>query len=70
MRSTATDYDRLPAYPSLISYPNNRSAHLLRRFKNGTGLCSCEQWVLEGASEASLIASHQLHIFNLPITTK
>jgi hypothetical protein len=51
-------------YPTLTDYPNNRSAHQLRRYKNGVGECSCNGWHLEGASEASLIRSHQYHITN------
>ena len=51
-------------YKTVSEYPNNRSAHQLRRYANGTGLCSCDHWQLEGASEASLISSHQLHVTN------
>lgn len=55
---------KLPHYADLASYPNNRSAHQLRKFKDGTGLCSCEHWELTGASEPSVIRSHQYHVNN------
>ena len=56
--------DSLPDYPDFATYPNNRQAHQLRRFKNGQGLCSCERWMLDGASEKSLVRSHQYHVTN------
>ena len=60
--------DNLPTYPSFDTYPNNRRLHQLRRFKNGTGLCSCEHWELTGASEKSLVRSHQYHVTNNQMT--
>jgi hypothetical protein len=55
---------KLPHYSDLVTCPNSRQAHQLQRFRNGTGMCSCERWSLEGASEPSLIRSHQFHVSN------
>lgn len=54
--------DRLPRFSDFASYPNNRSKHQLRIFKNGIGVCSCDAWELSGASVSSCIESHMLHI--------
>ena len=51
-------------YQTISDYPNNRSAHALRIYKNGIGLCSCEHWQLDGASEANVIRNHQHHVAN------
>lgn len=66
MKVTKYLEDSIPRYSDLAAYPNNRKGHCLRRLKNGLGLCECERWELEGASESSLIRSHQLHIHNMP----
>ena len=50
---------------TMETYRNNRSAHQLRRFKNGVGECSCGDLRAEGFSEESLIRTHQFHVTNL-----
>ena len=56
--------DSIPRFADFRSYPNNRSNHQLKLYKNGLGLCSCGQFAAEGFSEASVIRTHQYHVFN------
>lgn len=48
----------LPAYATFTAYPNIRAGHVL----SSNGQCSCGKWSLEGATEPSLVRSHQLHV--------
>lgn len=54
--------DNFIRFATITDYPNNRRLHQLRIYKNGLGMCSCDQWTLSGASESSCIESHQLHV--------
>lgn len=51
--------------PASQCYPNAIKAHKFVHLRNYSR-CSCGNWFLSGATEASAIRSHQLHIKNLP----
>jgi len=65
-KPTETEYTNLPTFKTIETYPNNRRGHALKRYRNGAGACSCDRWDLFGASEPSLIRSHQYHVSNIP----
>ncbi len=64
-RPTIAEYADLPKFDTLATYPNSRHGHTLKRYRDGTGLCSCQHWQLWDASESSLIRSHQYHVTNV-----